>query len=171
MGIEEVAEIIHRISDGFEGCVAQCLSDNKGVIVQEIKEQLYSGLNGNDEHLSPTYDNDPYFNEEGYWHHRAAAYKAWKKKITPPVSGTMIGLAARPDDVPNLFIDGTFYSGITARMQGNALEVSAGSDSGPDIVRKYGEIILMPGPTAIDYFNLYHLIPAIEEFLRNCGYR
>lgn len=171
MYIGNVAEIIHRIAGGFEENVARCLDENRGVVLQAVKEQLYSGLNGDDDFLYPNYDNDPFFEEEGYWYHRAKAYKEWKKSITPPVAGTMIGLSARPDDVPNLFIDGTFYSEITAQRNGMALVVDPGDGNGPAILRKYGDNILTMGPSARDYFRLYYLIPSIEAFYRNCGYR
>lgn len=171
MNIQEVADIIHRVADGFEENCARCLDDNKGVVLQAVREQLYSGQNSEGGHLSPTYDNDPFFDEEGWWYHRAYAYKAWKREITPPVAGTMLGLPPRPDDVPNLFIDGTFYAEINARRNGNALLVDPGSGHGPEILAKYGDNILKMGPDAKEYFNMYYMIPSIENFLRNCGYR
>lgn len=171
MKIWEVADIIHRVADGFEDNCVRCLDENKGVVLQAVKEQLYSGQNGMGELMSPTYDNDPYFDEPGWWFHRAYAYKAWKKEITPPVAGTMLGLPPRPDDVPNLFIDGTFYEEINAKMQGKALVVDPGDGNGPQIIGKYGDNILTLGPTARDYFNYYYMIPSIARFLNDCGYR
>lgn len=171
MNIQKVANIIHRIAEGFEENCARCLDENKGMVLTAIREQLYSGQNGEGEHLSPTYDSDPFFEEEGWWYHRAYAYKAWKREITPPLAGTMIGLPPRPDDVPNLFIDGTFYEEIKATRRGMALVVDPGDGNGPKIVRKYGDNILTMGPNARDYFKLYFMIPAIENFLKNCGYK
>ena len=171
MGIDEVAEIIRKISDGFEEMCIRCLEDNSGIVLHAVAEQLYSGQDGDGNHLSPTYDNDPYFEEEGYWHHRAKDYKAWKYSITPPVSGTMLGLPPRPDDVPNLYIDGRFYSEITAFRNGDVLVVDPGAGNGPLIVAKYGDTILDLGPTAIGYFNLNFMLPAIVSFFKDCGYR
>lgn len=171
MGIEEVAEIIGKIADGFNDACLQCLVDNKGVMLQAIKEQLYSGLDGEEHHLSPTYDDDPYFEEKGYWFHRSKDYKAWKRNITPPASGTMLGLAPRPDNIPNLFIDGTFYGSIIAFRNGDMLQVFAAGKNGPDIVNKYGDTILDAGPTAIEHFNKKYLSPAIDKFFKDCGYR
>lgn len=171
MDIQRVADIIHKIADGFEENCVQTLDDNRNVVLQAVREQLYSGQDGKGSYLSPTYDNDPYFNEPGWWFGRAYAYKAWKREITPPVKGTMLGLDARPDEVPNLFVDGTFYSEISARRNGNGLEMDAGNGNGPSILAKYGDNILMMGPDAIEYFNLYYLIPSIEDFYRSCGYR
>lgn len=171
MDIQAVADIIHRIADGFEESCAECLDANKGTVLQAIREQLYSGQDGEDAYLSPTYDNDPFFNEEGYWHNRAKDYKAWKRELTPPVSGTMLGILPRPDEVPNLFIDGTFYSEIRAQRQGMALVVDPGSGHGPEILAKYGDNILTMGTDAREFFNLHYMLPSIEKFFRDCGYK
>lgn len=171
MGIEEVANIIKKISDGFEEACIQCLSDNSGIVLRAVTEQLYSGLDGDGKHLSPTYDDDPFFEEEGPWYHRAKDYKAWKYSITPPVSGTMLGLPPRPDEVPNLFINGKFYSEITASRKGDVLVVDPGNGDGPSIVAKYGDEILNMGPTAISYFNTTYMLPAIDSFFKDCGYK
>ena len=171
MGIEEVAEIVRKIAEGFEEACVQCLDDNSEMILYFIKEQLYSGQDSEGKYLNPTYSADPYFKEAGYWYNRSDAYKSWKNRITPPVASTILGLSPRPEDVPNLFIDGTFYSQITASRKGDVLSISPGNGKGPDIVSKFGDQILNIGPTAIEYFNTYYLIPAIESFFNDCGYR
>lgn len=170
MYIGRVAEIIGKIANGFEGACMQCMTDNSGVVLDAIKEQIYAGQNGEGEALSPTYDNDPFFEEEGFWHHRAKDYKAWKKSITPPVGGVMLGLPPRAEEVPNLYIDGTFYGQIKI-MPGNMMLVTdPGAGNGPDIVAKYGDSLLDMGPTAKEYFNRQYMLPAIERFFKDCGY-
>lgn len=171
MGIEEVAVIIGKIADGFEEACVKCLQDNNEIVLQAIKEQMYSGLNGNAELLSPSYDDDPFFNEEGEWYHRSEDYKAWKRTITPPVTGTMLGLPPRPDEIPNLFIDGTFYGEIKAKKGDKSLIIDPGSGNGTAIVEKYGDEILHMGPTATEYFTEECLLPAIGSFFNECGYR
>lgn len=170
MDLEQVADIIGKIDDGFEEACFQCLCDNSGIVLHSVKEQLYSGLDGEGKHLSPTYDNDPFFEEEGPWFHRAKDYRAWKRIITPPVSGTMLGLPPRPDDVPNLFINGKFYSELSASRRGDALVVDPGNGDGPSIVSKYGDVILDLGPSAVEYFNVSYMLPAIDRFFKECGY-
>lgn len=170
MGIEEVANIVRKISDGFEEACIRCLDDNSDVVIKAVTEQLKCGQDGDGNHLSPTYDNDPYFEEKGSWYHRAKDYKAWKYSITPPGAGTMLGLPPRPDDVPNLYIDGTFHSEITAYRKGDVLVVNPGSGDGPSIVAKYGDAILDIGPNAVEYFNVNFMLPAIDSFFKDCGY-
>ena len=88
MDIQGVRDIIHKIAEGFEDNAMPCLEYHSGNIVLAIQEQIYSGQNGEGENLSPTYDSDPYFEEEGPWYHRAQEYKAWKYTITPPVGSS-----------------------------------------------------------------------------------
>ena len=171
MGIEEVARIIDAIAAGFEEACMKCLADNGGIVLQAVREQLYAGLDAEGRHLSPTYDDDPFFSEPGMWYGRAADYKAWKRELTPPVTGTMLGLAPRPDEVPNLFINGKFYSEITVSRQGDVLVTDPGAGNGPSIVAKYGDEILGMGSTAIEYFNATYMLPAIDSFFKDCGYR
>lgn len=171
MGIEEVSKIIGKIADGFEEACIKCLSDNSGVVIHAITEQLYSGQDGEGNYLSPSYDNDPFFEEEGIWYHRSNDYKAWKYGLTPPITSPMLGLSPRPDEIPNLFINGKFYSEITASRKGDMLVTDPGNENGPSIVAKYGDEILNMGPTAIEYFNVTYMLPAIDSFFKECGYK
>lgn len=182
MGIEEVSGIIGKIADGIEDACMQCLADNSGVVVKTIREQLSSGVNGEGSHLSPTYLDDPYLvNRDKPWFRRDSVtgkvyigpqgYLDWKKDITPPRAGEMLGLPPRPDAVPNLFIDGTFHRQINASRKERSLMIDPGNDAGPDIVAKYGDIILTMSDAAIGYFNASYMIQAIDSFFKDCGYR
>lgn len=171
MGIEEVATIIKKIAEGFEEACISCLENRSVTIHVAITEQLWSGQDGEGKHLYPTYDDDPFFEEEGTWHHRAKDYKAWKYSITPPMTGEMLGLPPRPDNVPNLFINGKFYSEISVTRSGGVMVVDPGTGNGPSIVAKYGDEILDLGPTAIEYFNTTFMLPAINSFFKKCGYK
>lgn len=175
MGIEEVANIIHAIAEGFEPACERCLHENGERVRLLVLEQLIAGQDREGKHITPTYDDDPFFEQEGFWHKRNAAYKAWKRTIAPITGGgEVLGLSPRPDAVPNLFIDGTFYSEVNARNIPNGVTIDPGTGNGPEIVAKYegaGHDILNMGPTAIEYFNQNIMLPAIGDFFKSCGYR
>ena len=171
MDVQEVYDVIHKISEGFEECVLKCLDNHSGNVVIAISDQLYSGLDGDNKYLSPTYDDDPFFEEPGVWYQRNKAYKDWKMQITPPVVSSILGLNPRPDNVPNLFITGKFHSEINARVSGDLLLVSPGNGDGPAIVSKYGNQILNLGTRGVEYFNKEFLQPAIEQHYQKCGYQ
>lgn len=170
MDLLEVNDIVAAISDGIEDACRTCLVDQSGIVLSAVTEQLLCGLDGEGEYLAPTYDDDPFFNEKGSWYHRSYAYKAWKKEITPPKRGGLMNLPARPDSVPNLYIDGKFHSEINASPDSEGLMLDPGNGNGPAIVEKYGDQILKLGQTAVDYFNEKFMEPAIERFFKACGY-
>lgn len=78
--IYEVSKTINAIAAGLEEECLNCMDANKSIIRDCIQEQLYSGMDGTDRCLSPTYDNDPYFNEPGPWQNKPEKYKRWKRK-------------------------------------------------------------------------------------------
>lgn len=170
MGIQEVDNIVRKIAFGIEDAVVECMGENTGLITDLVREQIYSGLDGNGEYLNPTYDNDPYFNEPGQWYHRGNAYKKWKQEITPPMRGATLGLAPRPLEVPNLFITGPFHESIKAAKNETGVTVfTSGFRDGPLIERKYGQAIFALGSTAREYFILYKLKDYLLNFYRDCG--
>lgn len=171
MDISEVANIITKIADGFEEACARCLDQNSGRVIVVIQEQLYCGVDGNNEFLSPNYDDDPFFEEEGTWYHRAKEYKAWKREISPPIRGPILNLPARPVEVPNLFITGRFHEEINARREGDKLVIDPGPNDGPAIVQKWGDQILTLTDPAVQYFNEDYLLPYLDRFFKSCGYQ
>ena len=172
MDFDRLESVIDAIKDGIQDSILECLEEKRSIITQSVTEQLYSGLDGNGDYLSPTYDEDPYFNEFGPWHGASYAYKKWKERITPPVKSPMLGLPPRPVDVPNLFITGLFHDSIQASRQGEVLRVyTSGFRDGPLIERKYGEQIFRLTDDAREYFNIYALRPWLSDFMTKCGYR
>ena len=166
-----VAKVIRDIADGFEENVLKCMEENNALVGDLVREQLYCGVDGNGEYLSPSYDNDPYFKEEGPWKGRAQAYKLWKYEITPPMVGLRTSIHARPYDIPNLFIDGTFHDSIKAKLMKDGLDIyTSGFEDGPTIERKYGDNIFNLTDDSKDFFILYKLQPHLEDFYKRCGY-
>lgn len=171
MTIDEMADIIGRITDGFENAVLRVLDERKDFIVYELQEQMYSGMTGEDEYISPNYDDDPFFDEEGYWHGRSKDYKAWKKMITPPIPSSVLGLPPRPDHIPNLWINDMFYSDISAKLNGNMLDITVSREKSKDILGKFGESLFTLGTNAVGVFNTDYLEPNLEAYFANCGYQ
>ena len=170
--IYEVSKTINAIAAGLEEECLICMDANKSIIRDCIQEQLYSGMDGTDRCLSPTYDNDPYFNEPGPWQNKPEKYKRWKEKITPPVVSFLLNLPPRPSEIPNLFITGTFYDSIRLERLNRSMSVfTEGFIDGPDIQKKYGDNIFALGSSAKEYFIIMHLRPWIENFFKECGYK
>lgn len=167
------------IADGFREACVDCMHANVNQFPEAVREQLYCGVDGNGGFLSPTYDDDPFF-QRRLWRHTdtngktyvgAEGYKEWKSDITPPEQSTMLGLAPRPESVPNLFIDGTFHRSITGEPTPDGVDIDARGGDSFKIVDKYGRQIFGLTDDAVAWFNKTFMLPAIEEHFKKCGYK
>ena len=171
MNIAEAYDCGVGFADGFTGVVLDVMSARKDDVAEFIREQLYSGLDGKENPLRPTYLNDPWFKSEaaGHWRGRAEAYMKWKRMITPPAR-SWLGFAERDANTPNLIITGEFYGSISAVPFANGLRIgSDGFAMGGDIERKYGSVIFKPGRRAVAYFIEYFLKGELLEHYRRWG--
>ncbi len=172
-----VNDIIQQIADNFADCVATTIGQNADDATQAIREQLWCGLSGDGKRISPNYDNDPYFDEKilpsgkkNFWYKRGKAYKEWKMRITPPSTSNFINLPPRAANIPNLFIDGTFYESITATVEGDTLRTEAHSAAAPDILDKFGPSVIALAPKSNAWFNQKRIRPALDDLLKSCGW-
>ena len=167
---DEVFDAVKKWTDNFEEKCFECMDSNQSVFVRAIREQMYSGLKGDGTHITPSYDDDPFFEEPGMWYHGSNRYKAWKGEITPPAPGDMLGLPPRPFDTPNLFINGKFHSEVFSQKGDRQIDIKVDeTGDGPDIVGKYGEELLDIGGRATEYFNETYLEPHLQDFFNDCG--
>ena len=90
--IIEAEENFRRFATGFEPMIRDIMVKNREEVSQYIVEQLWSGINGNDKPLRPTYLNDPYFNtkEAGYWYKNAKGYAAFKQRVAPLMYSSLL---------------------------------------------------------------------------------
>jgi hypothetical protein len=170
MDIKGVRDTIAAICKGIPDEVAECMKKNRHEFTEDIREQLYSGLDGESNSLRPSYSDDPYFftKESGRFYQHPELYVAWKQEITPPEMGEKLGLPPRPLDIPNLFIDGTFHRSITAvPIDGGVSVGSDGFDAGPLIEKKYGKSIFKLTDAAVANFNEGLLIPWLEQYIKD----
>lgn len=158
-----------KFADGLEATLIDQIHDNKELFEEFVTEQLYSGVNGNEEPLRPKYSEDPYFNTYRDPKKAAEKYKKWKAKIQPPAR-SYLGFRPRNLDTPNLIIRGDFYSSITAIPIADGVSiVSQGLMFSSDIERKYGDVIYVIGDKAKKHYITYYLMPKINQFMKECG--
>lgn len=170
-------ERTRRIKDGFRDEVLRCMDDNSHEMTLSVREQLYSGIDGNGAPLSPSYEEDPYFDSPraGYYDEDAGhwvpcfmhpeRYIAWKERITPPVAGERLGLSPRGVGTPNLFIDGTFHESIDAKATSQGVEIfTSGWSSGTQVEGKYGSQIFALSDPAVGHFNNNFLWPWLRSW-------
>lgn len=178
MTIDEMRERVRRIREGFGPEVLKCMDENRYEIVLDVREQLYGGIDGEDNPLQPSYSDDPYFRQphcyfydEEFGHYvncfqHPERYVAWKMRITPPERGPRTGVPPRQADQPNLFIVGTFHQSLDARATDKGVEIfTYGWEAGPDVERKYGSRIFGLGTLATGHFNDTFLLPWLRRWM------
>lgn len=170
--IIDAEKAVKQFVEGFEPMIRGVMVAQKKEIQVYITEQLYSGVNGNDKPLRPTYINDPYFKtkESGNWYKNAKGYMQWKKSITPPYASSWLGIPRRSPDTPNLIIRGDFHDSITATPINKGLRIgSEGISFSSDIEKKYGQAIYRVGSYARKYFIEKYIKKGIENYFRKFG--
>lgn len=169
--IKEAFQNVSILVDGFEDMIHKVMDENKSIVRDFITEQLYSGVNGNDKPIKPSYLNDPWFksNEADKWKNNPIGYAKWKKRITSPTPSFQ-GYPARDQYTPNLIITGEFYDSIRISSSKRGLKIETrGTDIGNDIERKYGSIILGVGIKSREHFITYVINPALKKYYSKFG--
>lgn len=166
MSFKEAYKNFKKFQSELEPEVAKIIQSHKPELVELAKDQLYSGLNGRDKVLRPSYLADPWFRtpEAGRWRGRADAYAKWKYLETPP-KGSSVGHPPRAYETPNLTIINVFYDSITASNIDGGVRIGSNTALGTDIESKYGSIIFGIGNTSKRYFINYLFTPYWKRFL------
>lgn len=168
----EMQEYIRRwrtFSDNLKKVLTNKMHTDLPQFEEYIREQLYSGLDGDQNELKPGYMEDPYFNIYKNPKKAAENYKNWKTRIQRP-KPSYLGFPARNNNTPNLIIRGDFYSSITAIPISEGIKiVSFGVSFGADIESKYGSQIFKVSTKAREHYIMYRLIPHIDKFTKQCG--
>lgn len=171
MTLDEYSKSWKKLADGLEDVLVNQLHGETNLMEEFVREQLYSGVNGDEERLTPKYSEDPYFKEVygKNWKKYATNYAKWKKKIQPPAR-SYLGFRPRAMDTPNLIIRGDFYSSITAIPVKDGVMVSSeGVLFAADIERKYTPRIYKISNKARKHYITYFALPQIKDFIKSCG--
>lgn len=158
-----------KFADGLECVLISQMHEKKELFEEFITEQLYSGVNGDEVPLRPTYTQDPYFMQFKNPKAEAERYKKWKAKIQPPAR-SYLGFKPRNIDTPNLIIRGDFYSSITAvPIADGVMIASQGLMFSADIEKKYGNVIYKIGDKAKRNYITFFMSKRIQSFMKECG--
>lgn len=130
--------------------IAEVMKDNEALLGEINLSQLYAGKTRLGIDLSPTYQEDPYFDDKGGLP-AAQAYSDWKDRITPN--------SKRRPGVPNLVINGFYYASRKVVVIDN--KISFSSDY-LDLTDKYGEEINgLGGEYKVEFLDTVH--PALKQ--------
>lgn len=131
--IGDTAAKVRALTAAFWDEAAAVARGDSAVLLEVQKDQLYAGQTPEGGYLSPTYSRDPYFKTPG----AGARYAKWKASIHPRRPASY--LKARPEDVPNLIVNGNrFYNHLSCTVTKRQIRyINAGIDMRP----KYGDIL------------------------------
>lgn len=107
----KLADSINRFDT--ERVIVGIIDDNKEKIVDLQKEQLLEGMGADGQYIRPFYSENPYFKSLG----AAMRYAKWKQVISPNPK--------RPEDVPNLFINGYLHNSLFVDIQGQTVDIDS----------------------------------------------
>lgn len=171
MTLEEYARCWKKLADGIQPMIRDKMEKDAPQFEEYVREQLYSGVDGDEESLTPKYSQDPYF-KTAYgknWKPHAIGYMKWKRKIQPPAP-SYLGFRPRSMDTPNLIIRGDFYSSITAiPVKDGIMITSQGVSFSADIEAKYTPRIYKISNKAKKHYITYYAMPQIKDFIKSCG--
>lgn len=125
----EMRERVQALRDKIIGIAGECIEQYLPEIVEMIQGQLLDGRDKNDELLTPSYSEDPYFKKPG----AGERYAVWKRKLYPN--------SKRPEDTPNLIITGEFHRGIVAEVISDQIVYTNTASFGEQVIAKFGEDI------------------------------
>jgi hypothetical protein len=107
MGMDNLISLIEKIEAFDAKAELSIIVSDQGEKISDLqRDQMLEGRGVDGEYIRPYYSENPYFKTP----EAAKRYAKWKQKITPNPQ--------RPEDVPNLIINGYFHNLIFMRMNG-----------------------------------------------------
>lgn len=121
--------VMHNIEAlDVEEKAVETLDEKKNEALQLNLVQMFRGLKATQGFISPRYSEDPFFKTRK----QALLYAVWKKKISPDTD--------RPDDVPNLFINGRYHQSIEITADREGYHFKSEDKNAKDIEETFKEI-------------------------------
>lgn len=133
------------------------MSEDEGLLLELMKDQLFAGLDGDGNPLRPTYQEDPYFKSR----EAAQRYSDWKDTMFQRTHNDLF--TRRPPGTPNLIITGTlFYHTLVASVGNDSLIINAQSPIIGKLEGKYGDALLRLSPMALKFYTEEHLFIRLQ---------
>lgn len=127
------------------------------VLLELQRDQMYAGLNAKGQYITPYYSQDPWFKSK----ESAARYAAWKARLNQRRPAPY--LPPRPEDVPNLIINGRLiYDRLRVQVGPYVLKVDL---PGFDVESKFGPV-LGYSPLVLDHYRRVHFWPLFTKTMR-----
>jgi len=132
--IEELLTGVTEYLENLDGIIREGAQSCEQEILQEQREQLFSGKASSGEDLRPYYSEDLQ-SSGGYFKNidSARRYKQWKAELTYPSQTERANL-----DAPNLYINGKFHLELGMQFDEETMSVEGTTNYAQRIMDKYG---------------------------------
>jgi hypothetical protein len=129
MNLMELHNNVTNVISEMRNIVLSLAIEAEPSIVELNRSQLWEGKTNEGKDITPKYSENPFFKSK----ESAEKYANWKQKITPGKT--------RKKDVPNLFIDGTFYDSIYAKLYGDEININSNIALGTKIIAVHKKVL------------------------------
>lgn len=120
--ITDIRKLIDDLKGFNAGDVLQEIVENNLELLADLqRDQWMEGRGGDGEFIRPYYSENPYFKTP----ESAKKYAKWKQIITPNPQ--------RPEDVPNLFINGYLHSSLYTSLRQDVFDITSDVDFAPKV--------------------------------------
>lgn len=138
LGLEGFISRVSRAQtavENYPAIIADIVSENESVLLQLNKDQMLSGVDVDEKYFTPSYLNDPYFSST----EKAVNYMNYKDKYRSMYDNRIKYnlFPAKPAEIPNLILVGTFMNSMFITASGNAFTIGATYMESDTIERKY----------------------------------
>lgn len=155
MTVKEMTVKIQHVQKNLIPWCEEIIEAHAADIKELLRDQMYAGLDGEGNKLTPGYSQDPYFKKPG----AGDRYAKWKDTLILRNHNSIF--PAKGFDTPNLIITGTLiYDRIFVQVGNGKLILDATSSIIAKIKLKYGDIFKL-SPLALMFFTTEILRPKL----------
>lgn len=168
--MDSIKDLIHRLDvvkkrgKRVPDTVSRVVNKRLQVLLSLNRDQMLLGRNTEGEILTPSYLNDPYFDNKL----QAQIYAAMKYSLESQHKSRIENPTLYPDkdrNTPNLIVTGTFQDNMFVFPEGDSFLIGSTYSEAGDIERKYRNLVFGLSPESKDFFYENYIYPELVKLL------
>lgn len=163
--IKRYDRIRKKITD-IDSTIDEVVEKNKDVLLSLNRDQMLLGRDAKGNELSPSYLNDPYFDNAA----QAQAYAAMKQRLEAKHNARIENptiYPAKNRTTPNLIVTGPFQDNMFIITSPGKFTIGSTYVDSGDIERKYNNEVFGIAPGSVMFFYDNYLKPALMRLIYN----
>lgn len=159
---KKTREKINRV----DNVISSVINEKKDILLSLNKDQMLLGRNASGEILSPSYLNDPYFDNKV----KAESYAVMKQRLQPTHDSMIKNPTIYPNkdkNTPNLIVSGPFQNSMFITTSENEFIIGSTYIDSYAIENKYNNDVFGIAPSSAMFFYEHYIRPAILKLIYN----